>query len=98
MTYFHISARDGTTVFDSHQLIEDYYADVLTTDEVVQVLKDVPKKELSALYYELLEAVGLAPCVETITPQQNKLLENVLMDESIYPDSYWDEYDPYQNR
>lgn len=95
MTYIHISARDGSTVFDSHQLIEDYYADALTTDEVIAVLKNVPKDQLSALYYEMLEAVGLAPCVEYITPQQNKLLE-VLMDESVYPDSYWDEHNPYQ--
>ena len=93
MTYIHTSARDGSTVFNSYKLIEDYSRDVITKDEVIAVLKQVPKKQLSALYYELLEAVGFAPCLAYITPEQNKLLE-VLIDENHYPDSYWDEYDP----
>ena len=76
------------------KLIDDYWTDTITSDDVIATLKNTPKKEVSALYYELLDLVGFAPCVEYITPEQLKLL-NLLVDESIYPDSYWDEFDPF---
>ena len=76
------------------KLIDDYWTDTITSDDVIATLKNTPKKEVSALYYELLDLYGIAPCVEYITAEQLKLL-TLLMDESIYPDSYWDEFDPF---
>jgi hypothetical protein len=78
------------------KLIDDYASDVLSDTDVITVLKKAPKEELSDLYYELLQAVGFAPCVEYITSEQKKLLD-LMCDESVFPDEYWDEFNPFNN-